>query len=146
MFYAVDTEKPDYVIHLGDHSRDADDLMRKYPMLAVLSLRGNCDLGDLLTPEKAEVVYGGVRIFATHGHLYGVKNSLLRLYMAAKESAANIALFGHTHCALCQKKDDIWLLNPGSCGRGSLKTYAVITIENGNADCEIKTIDEEEHL
>ena len=43
MAYAVEQEKPDAVLHLGDHTDDAHDLGRAFPGLAIISVRGNND-------------------------------------------------------------------------------------------------------
>ena len=32
MAYAIEREKPDAVIHLGDHTDDADDIRRAFPV------------------------------------------------------------------------------------------------------------------
>lgn len=142
MCTAIDREMPDYVIHLGDHTRDAENLRSLYPMLPILSVRGNCDYNDWSTPEIHVANFDGVQILCVHGHNYNVKGGLLRLYMAAKEKAVQIALFGHTHCAYCEEKDGLWLLNPGTCGRGNTATYAIVTVNNGKVACKIHTIDE----
>ena len=73
MQLAVRRERPDAVIHLGDHCADADRLAEEFCGLPVLSVRGNCDLWG---PPRAETLlrtFEGVRIFGTHGHRYGVK-------------------------------------------------------------------------
>ena len=146
MMRAIDLETPNYLIHLGDHSADTVCLKERYPALPILSVRGNCDYLDTLTSESALAVYDGIRIFAVHGHKYGVKNGLLRLYMAAKEKAVHIALFGHTHCAYCENNNGLWLLNPGSCGCMGRSTYGLISIAEGRVLCEIRTLSErEEH-
>ena len=142
MWTAIDREKPDYVIHLGDYTRDAEALKGRYPMLPVVSVRGNCDYNDWSTSDIHVVNYDGIQILCVHGHNYNVKGGLLRLYMAAKEKAVQIALFGHTHCAYCEEKDGLWLLNPGACGRGNAATYAIVTIDNGITACKIRTINE----
>ena len=94
------------------------------------------DLGNIT------VDFDGIRILATHGHKYGVKSNLLRFLMAAKENAVQIALFGHTHCAYCELIDDIWLLNPGSCGYRSRGTYGIIEISDHKITCSIKELKE----
>jgi len=142
MHQAIKTEKPDCVIHLGDHAGDAERLFEQYPYLPVLSVRGNCDYMDHTTPECRECMFDGVRVLMVHGHTYGVKNGLLRLYMAAKEKAVHVALFGHTHCAFCENKDGIWLMNPGTCGAFSCKTYGVVEITNGQAVCCVRSSNE----
>lgn len=139
MQQAIDREKPDYVIHLGDHAGDAEKLRRIYPMLPVASVRGNCDYSDWDVPEQRVLVYGGLRILACHGHRYGVKNGLLRYRYAAQEQQVNAALFGHTHSPFCQLEDGLWLINPGSSGYFR-PTCAVMEIINEKIICEIKEL------
>ena len=139
MCSAIDTEKPDSVIHLGDCTGDAAYLCEKYPFLPVVSVKGNCDYADFMTPEQREYMYDSIKILCVHGHNYGVKAGLLRLYLAAKEKTVHIALFGHTHCAFCENRDNIWMMNPGTCRAGSRQTYGIIEISNGSAVCRIKT-------
>lgn len=143
MQLAVRQEDPDFLIHLGDYTADAEYLKKKYPKLPILSVRGNCDWDDFQTREEALASYGGVCILAVHGHRYGVKNSLLRLLFAAKERAVQIALFGHTHCSYCENKDGLWMMNPGACS-GAYPTYGVIQIVDSAAVCSIHSFDEGE--
>ena len=49
----------------------------------------------------------GLTAFATHGHVYH-PDSLLPL------KAGDILLFGHTHVPLCEKREGILCMNPGS--------------------------------
>lgn len=144
MLRAIENERPDRIIHLGDHVSDAEHLKEIWPSLPMMRVRGNCDRFDVTTPEYASDVCDGVRIFAVHGHRFDVKRGLLRLFMAAKERAVHIALFGHTHCAFCENKENIWLLNPGSCGYMGRGSYGVIMVRGGSAECAIKTICERE--
>ena len=136
MYDAVDKEKPDHVIHLGDHLQDAEDLSRMYPMLPVLCIRGNCDF-DPTGRDQAIIELGGIRIMAVHGHRYGVKSGLLQYTYAAKESMVDVALFGHTHHAVCDVYQDTWFLNPGSCGYCSRPSYGLIEIQNKKAACRL---------
>lgn len=139
MEQAVELENPDYLIHLGDYTRDAEALRRCFPDLPLASVRGNCDF-DSDTPEQLIGEWGGVRLLLTHGHRYSVKSGLLRLSLAAKEAKADVALFGHTHRAFCELHGGIWLLNPGSCGAG-LPSYGLIRIEHKTPVCEIHALD-----
>ena len=54
MQLAVRRERPDAVIHLGDHCADADRLAEEFCGLPVLSVRGNCDLWG---PPRAETTW-----------------------------------------------------------------------------------------
>ena len=143
MLDAVRRERPDAIIHLGDHASDAQELSAEYPLLPLSVVRGNCDLFEDSVPETVLMNWEGVRIFATHGHRYGVKSGLLRLQYAAREKEAQVALFGHTHCAYCEELDGLWLLNPGACG-GSRPTYGVVTIRDGTIECCVKEVYTEE--
>lgn len=119
MRHCIDSVKPDIVIHLGDYFRDAEAMTEEYPAIRFYQVPGNCDrrrlmepVPEILTPEIC-----GVRFFLTHGHLHGVKTFLDKLILDAFRSGAEIALFGHTHEAYCQKEPEgLWVMNPGSCG------------------------------
>ena len=100
----------DYIIHLGDMAGDARELMRAYPEKTYV-LAGNNDFfgGESELVLDAE----GRRIFACHGHRYGVKSGTERLVAAAKERLCDIALYGHTHEAEVREEDGVLLINPG---------------------------------
>ena len=72
-----------------------------------------------------------MRIFVTHGHLYGVKRDLTALAGAAKDAGARLALFGHTHIQHLEERGGITLLNPGTAGRFGHSGYAVVEIKDG---------------
>lgn len=137
---AIDREHPDHVIHLGDHTRDAEELQRLYPMLPVLSVRGNCD-HDMSCRELAVTEIGGFRFFAAHGHRYGVKQGLLAFELAAREASADVALFGHTHHGVCEEYNGLWLMNPGSCGSSARPSYGIVEIKNGSLSCRLVYFD-----
>ena len=135
MTLAIEKEKPDLVLHLGDHDADAEALSRQMPFLSICYVKGNCDsFSD--SPIIYEHSFQGIQIFATHGHKYNVKNGLLPLQYAAMERGANVALFGHTHCAYCQEHGGLWMMNPGTCG-GYRASYGLVEIENGRVNCRI---------
>lgn len=140
MQLAVEQEKPDHVIHLGDHCADADKLERLYPTLPILSVRGNCD-HDPTAREEILAEFRGVRILLCHGHRYGVKNGLLSYELAARQAQVQVALFGHTHCAYCEEYNGLWLLNPGSCGSCTRPSFGLIEINNGSVQCRLHYID-----
>ncbi len=133
---AVSREAPDYLIHLGDHARDAARLGQEFPELPLVSVPGNCDLP---TPDAVLMKlldFDGVKVFLTHGHRYGVKQGLLRFELAAREAGADVALFGHTHQRYCKEKDGLWLLNPGACGRWDA-SCGVVEIQGGRVACRL---------
>ena len=54
MFYAIENEKPDAVIHLGDYTGDADELERAYRAIPVYRVRGNNDYDPDIPLHKAQ--------------------------------------------------------------------------------------------
>lgn len=137
---AVQRERPDAVVHLGDHALDAYTLAQEFSTLSVAYVRGNCDGPFPSCADTYSRRLAGVQVFAAHGHRYGVKNGLLRFHLAAQENGASLALFGHTHTPCCREENGVWLVNPGAC-RGLYATYAVITLEDGTVrDCRISEV------
>ncbi|MDA8235449.1 MAG: metallophosphoesterase [Clostridia bacterium] len=126
----------DLLLHGGDHYRDALKLAEEtgLPVKAVI---GNCDMSDGPTEEILDL--DGLRILLTHGHRYGVKFGLDKLYYRVREVEAQIAVFGHSHVPVEEWVEGILLFNPGSVGSprglGGKSTYGIIYI---NEDKEIK--------
>ena len=59
------------------------------------------------------------------------------LVYAAEEQGATLALFGHTHKAEWKELGGVTLINPGTAGRGTVLTWALVTIfDNGAISCE----------
>ncbi len=133
MRYCMDAIKPDQVIHLGDHYEDAENLQKDYSHIRFHMVPGNCDRLSpfFAVPQILCYPIAGVRIYLSHGHLHGVKSDIFRFLADAWEKEAQVALFGHTHEALCfQTEDGMWVLNPGSC-RGFSGSVGLIEAEDG---------------
>ena len=116
----------DCIVHLGDVASDAKTLMRLYPEKTYV-LAGNNDFFG----GESEVVLDaeGRRIFACHGHRYGVKSGTERLVAAAKERLCDIALYGHTHEPEIREEDGVLLINPGCMTRYSpRRTYCYLVV------------------
>ena len=77
--------------------------------------------------NAGEFTAQGVKIFYTHGHYYGVKSGLYTFACAARERGAQVALYGHTHNALEDYDDGLYLLNPGSLNSWEA-TYGTVDI------------------
>lgn len=126
---AIDAQpQADVVIHLGDGELELDDMRSLYRSKMFFNVRGNCDFcssaQDSLIRE-----FDSKRIFATHGHLYGVKYSPETLIKHSFEEKVDILLFGHTHNAFEQYHDGLYILNPGSL-KGLNGTYGLIDINS----------------
>ena len=137
MISAVRRCRPDVIIHLGDHERDAFELHEQFPGTPFFSVAGNCDLGHI-SPLWNTVQLGPVKAFICHGHSYNVKMGMQRLYYAAQEHGAQLALFGHTHIPCNEDMGAIKLINPGSAGTGRRPTWAKLEVfDNGGVYCQI---------
>ena len=99
---------------------------------------GNCDFFTS-APPSLTISLDGVRIFLTHGHLFGVKSGLTRLTLEARRVGAQLALFGHTHIQHMEERDGLTLLNPGAAGRFGRSGYAVVEIKDGVFSCRLET-------
>lgn len=122
----------DALIFLGDGLRDLELALTCYPRLRAYAVAGNCDYGAL-EPLDGLVAFDQCVIFYTHGHMYGVKYDLDTLTDAASARGAEVALFGHTHIPLAQQRGQVFLFNPGSCGRSYTgpNTYGILTLDGG---------------
>lgn len=132
----------DKVIHCGD-----SELPYTHPFLQdVERVRGNCDADPNFLDELLFQV-ADARIYVTHGHLYGVKSSPMRLVYRAKEVGATIVCFGHSHVLGAEMIDDILFVNPGSLlkPRG-LKEKTFITINVLETNFIVNCYDEHNQL
>ncbi len=110
------------VIFLGDGVRDIEYIKDQYPQIPFFIVKGNCDMMARDVESERLINFDGIKIFITHGHLYGAKSGCGRLAYRARELEADAVFFGHTHIPL----DDIievgdkriHLFNPGSIGYG----------------------------
>lgn len=126
---AVVFAESDYIVHLGDTSGDGNALRKLYPDKTYL-VNGNCDpmkLGE----DELTLQVEDVKIFACHGHMYGVKRELNRLAYRAEEVGAQVALYGHTHDPREDSIGSVTLFNPGTLSRYSRNTYLYLVV-NGN--------------
>ena len=127
------------VIFCGDGAAQFEYLRETLTDKTVIGVRGNCDWSSDLPPVEV-VELGGKRIFITHGHLYNVKFTMNQVFYAAREEKADILLFGHTHQALTDYLDGMYMMNPGSChGYGATYGYIDIT-DKGDVVTNIVTI------
>lgn len=122
--------KADIYVHLGDGEYETDLALSAYPHIDLRRVAGNCDIGSRLS-DSMIISVGDARIFAAHGHRYGVKYGLDGITRAAAENGCNIVLFGHTHERFLHYEDGIYYMNPGSCALprdGKATSYGFIDI------------------
>lgn len=120
-------EKADYIVILGDelYHGARNPLPQEYdPKTAsellnelsgkIIAVRGNCDsevdemvIDYPIMSTYSTILYNSRRIFLTHGHVYGEHNM-------PKLGDGDVFIYGHTHIPVAEKRDNIYVLNPGS--------------------------------
>jgi len=134
MMKAIEAEgKVDLIIHAGDVLSDVEDLKIVYSQYNIVYVKGNNDIWDRSAVEDRFFEFGGVKIFLTHGHNYGVKYSTAKLMKKGIELGADICIFGHTHRVCHETAGGVTLFNPGSATRH----YGILEAENGKFTLKI---------
>lgn len=131
------------LIHSGDKYKDAEKFANKLKIQKIIQVPGNCDYNS----DKASViieVIEGKKLLITHGHLHNVKSTLDELIIHAKEIKADVAIYGHTHCAQNEIIDNILIFNPGSsimpkCGKES---FGILDITPEKIDSAIISLED----
>lgn len=130
----------DYVIYAGDGLDKvlASTIPEKFELLAV---QGNCDqVADY--PRERTIDLGNLRILLVHGKRYRIKWGLDNLYYKAQEEAADVVIFGHTHCRYAEQQNGILFFNPGSISQPrDNKNPSFGLLELNNAQINYKHID-----
>ena len=136
MIFAIESEVPDIIIHLGNDVPDCEEISLAYPDIPLHVVKGNGDSGS--APVSDEFLLAGKRFFITHGHLFRVKSSLTNLISEAQNRQVDICLFGHTHLSYHSHIDGILFVNPGSAGISG-QNYAVLDIKDGIVNCFLRS-------
>ena len=137
MYDAIERLRPDAVLHLGDHLEDAESMESVFSSIDFYHVPGNCDYFTNVQPSLT-ISLAGLRLVLPHGHRGGVKSGLTGLTLEARRVGAQLALFGHTHRALLEEQDGLWLMNPGACGAGRSDFGEIITDEHGGFTCRLR--------
>ena len=117
----------DAVAHLGDMQSDAVWLRAQLD-IPVYSVPGNCDM-EPNAPAELVIPLDGAQVLLLHGHTRRVKYTLDALAYRARESGAQLALFGHTHARHLSHAYGALLLNPGALKDGR---FAIVEITHGD--------------
>ncbi len=119
----------DIFIHLGDGERELELIQYVYNDKKIYFVSGNCDWGTD-RPDYDIITFAGKKIFFTHGARFGVKDDLNIVKLYARKNEADILLFGHTHVAMTEYDDGLYIMNPGSCKRprSGGPSYGIIDI------------------
>ena len=117
----------DMWLHAGDCSQDAEYL-RSLVAVPVIAARGNCD-GHATAKIDELVEVASRRIWLTHGHHYGVKQSTQDLVRWGKHHEVDAVIYGHTHVSDNHWCEGILIFNPGSA-YGNHATYGILDVDD----------------
>ena len=126
--------KPDAVIFLGDITEDTLDIRSVFPELPLYRVAGNCDYER---DDVKECKLGGKRFLLCHGHQYGVKTGLERLWTEGLRRQVDVVLFGHTHRQYAETRNGILYLNPGSASGFGGFCFAELFIDEKGVSYEL---------
>lgn len=108
----------DRILHVGDHTQPfVLDLLEAFaPTDAVAGNNDDPALVRRLRTSKV-VTVEEVRIGMTHGHLGPGRTTPDRAFGAfasPQRGSPHAIAFGHSHQPMVERRDGIWMLNPGS--------------------------------
>ncbi|MEO7295388.1 MAG: metallophosphoesterase family protein [Candidatus Limnocylindria bacterium] len=123
----------DRILHVGDHTeRFVVELLAAFAPTDAVA--GNNDPPDLVARlgTTGVVTVEAVRIGMTHGHLGPGRTTVDRAFQAFAASVPPVhaVAFGHSHQPRIERRDGIWLLNPGSpTDRRRQPTFSFISLD-----------------
>lgn len=140
----AELSKADLVVHAGDYTD-----FRLYKELEEVAasfagVKGNMDMQTEFqpVPDKMDFECGNYKIGISHGS--GAPHNIISRLMYLHE-ATDIIIFGHTHSPAHEKVNGKTFINPGSLSQNRWrndKTYAILEIDNGSYDLQIKNVEE----
>ena len=128
----------EHFIFLGDGLKELEVMKEIYTDKHIYCVSGNCD--EPVIPSTDVIEIFKTKILLAHGHDLDVKNSYDTLISLAKESNAQIALYGHTHCRYYKYKNGLHILNPGSASQPKddlPPSYAFIDLSPYGTSCAL---------
>lgn len=124
--------KLDAILFAGDFYHDGYKISRALKT-KFYGVKGNCDSSSSPVASEEIVTMMGKMFYLVHGHQYGVKQSINRLYYRAQELGVDAVIYGHTHIPHVENTGDLWMINPGSPTRPRLNTPGTYVLIEMNA-------------
>lgn len=124
----------DRILHVGDHTQPfVLDLLEAFaPTDAVAGNNDPTELEQRLGTSRV-VTVEAVRIAMTHGHLGPGRTTperAFRAFASLDPDPPDAIAFGHSHQPMVERRDGIWLLNPGSpTDRRRQPTFSFLRVE-----------------
>jgi len=125
--------KLDHLLFAGDYYNDGQRIARALNTNC-WAVKGNCDIPAGAGSNEEIVAILDKKFYLVHGHQFGVKQSINRLYYRAQELGVDVVVYGHTHTPHLEYTGDLWMINPGSPTRPRLNSkgsYVLIEMDTG---------------
>lgn len=139
-FKALESVKPDLVIHCGD-AEGSEYILTMATECPVQIVMGNNDFFSCL-PRELELKLGAYKVWVTHGHNYCVSMGNERIKREAAARGMDIVLYGHSHKPVVDRKGGVIAVNPGSLSyprqEGRRPSYIVMEVEGEKLDFTIR--------
>ncbi len=129
-------EGVELILHLGDFT--GLEVPALFEALAPLeAVAGNNDPPALVARfgRRKILELAGVRVGLVHGDGRG-GTTVSRSLAAFAGEPVDVVCFGHSHQPLCERRDSVWIVNPGSPTdkrRQPRYSYAILEITRGRA-------------
>ena len=134
----------DRILHVGDHAAPfVLELLEAFAPTDAVA--GNNDPPEMVARLglAKTVEIEGVRIGMTHGHAGPGRTTpdrAFRTFVDADPPVAAIA-FGHSHQPIIERRDGLWMLNPGSpTDRRRQPTFSFMRVEIAGADLRAELV------
>ena len=127
-------EAVELILHLGDFT--GLEVPALFEALAPLeAVAGNNDPPALVARfgRRKILTLAGVRVGLVHGDGRG-GTTVSRSLAAFAGEPVDVVCFGHSHQPLCERRDSVWVVNPGSPTdkrRQPRYSYAILEITRG---------------
>ena len=128
--YVIDLEKPDLILHAGDHEFSSDYLKEN----KIIFVQGN---NDWFGPKELILNVNNLKIGLIHGHKqYNPFHWHAKLDNHFQNENLDLIIYGHSHKECFDQTMKPWILNPGSIAiprnKSLTRTYATIEFVNNN--------------
>ena len=126
-------EKADVALFLGDGIGTLEVLPNNVNK-KIFAVRGNCDFFCNSVPTEMLLEIEDKKVLISHGHIYGVKDGIDRIWHAAGEHEADIVLYGHAHVFRDNTRSGVRLVavSPiGTTRTGEGGSYVELMLEKG---------------
>lgn len=124
---AIDREKPDAIIHLGNGVRDLVDLTFSGKIYAV---RSGGEFGKKL-PTASKLNYDKEIILYTHGDDWTYPKDKAKMVEFCSQQGATIVLFGGVKEPVYFEQNGIKFVSPGEMHDRTSATYAIMYLAAG---------------